>query len=181
MAYEPGRSNSTLSETNCSDFYKQARDPGTKGISRYREIATHLREIFRNPRRSGAATTITRGSTFNTEFAGEPDDDIIDTQALEKGSSSAVRSRKRAGSNSIHKEAPLKRRIESDAQHVTCEAISSQIAGVYLRAGGQRDSNHLKIGCRRSTRGWKGTRTLLMKLSISSIRRRKIDNQRRCG
>ncbi len=91
-----------LNENLYTDYVKQSTNPTRNGISEYRSVTVELRQILGTTKKTSG--TIARGSAFNTEFTGEPEDETTPTDAA------AGLNRKRAGTNSIEKDKPTKRK-----------------------------------------------------------------------
>ena len=93
-----------LSDTYAILFTKEAKDPKRSKLAEYHKVAMDLREEFTNLNKKPAQGTI-RGSAFNAEFAGEPEEGNSTTEGQQGGGNTLTNSRKRAGINSVEKEA----------------------------------------------------------------------------
>ena len=91
-----------LSDNMYADYLTQSTEPTQNNISEYRKVAMHIRHILGNNKKTPQGTA--RGSAFNTEFAGEPEDENTPSDAA------AGPNRKRAGTNSIEKDKPTKKK-----------------------------------------------------------------------
>jgi hypothetical protein len=91
-----------LSETCFMMYTKEANDPKKSKPTEYRRVAKELREAFAHHTKKTARTV--RGSAFNADFAGEPEEGNPATGGQQGGGNDTT-SRKRAGTNSIEKEA----------------------------------------------------------------------------
>ena len=105
-----------FSESLYTKYLSHAGNSEKNGSTRYRKIATELRQALDTfPKKPGPSGTM-RGSAFNVDFAGETEDGSLadeSTQADSKGPS-----RKRAGTNSVEEEAPDKKKQKKS----TCPA-----------------------------------------------------------
>jgi hypothetical protein len=86
-----------FNQTLSTLYNDQANDPEKSKSSEYRKVAKKLRQEFQS---SSKKATTARGSTFNADFAGEPENSN-DEETKAKGRS---RSRKRAGTTTIEEE-----------------------------------------------------------------------------
>jgi hypothetical protein len=93
-----------LSETYGILYTKQARDPQRSKSSEFHKVAMELREEFAELTKKSASSTM-RGSAFNADFAGEPEEGNPATEGQQGGGNDLSNNRKRAGTNSVEKEA----------------------------------------------------------------------------
>lgn len=96
----------------------QAIDPEKSALSEYPKVALYLREkLGGQSKKSGPSGTM-RGSAFNADFAGEPEEGIPTTQ--EGGGNAGQQGRKRAGTKSIEEQTPTGKKAKK-SQCPACE------------------------------------------------------------
>ena len=98
-----------LSDTLYHKYCEQADRGGkTSNISQYLKVSMYLMTAFQTSAKT--TTNTARGSAFNADFAGEPEEGNPAIEEQHGGGNKAPNSRKRAGTNSIEKEATAPKR-----------------------------------------------------------------------
>ena len=90
-----------FSESLYTKYISHAGNPKKNESTRYRKVATELRQVLEPFTKKGPSTGTMRGSAFNVDFAGETEDGNSAGEGTTAGPS-----RKRAGTTSLEKEAP---------------------------------------------------------------------------
>ncbi len=97
-----------LSDTLYHQYREHSKDPEKWEFTNYYKLIPELREALgETPKKS--SNIIARGSTFNTKFAGEPEDE--NTPSDTPSDAAASLSQKRAGTTSIKKDKPTKKKL----------------------------------------------------------------------
>ena len=102
-----------LSDTLYHRYREHSKDPEKREFTNYHKLVPEIRDALgETPKKS--SNTIARGSAFNTEFAGEPEDENTPSNAA------AGSNRKRAGTTSIEKDKPTQKK----SARALCSACS---------------------------------------------------------